>query len=480
MYAINRSVIKKEKNKLTREGVKWSCLLLLAGLMGLFYFLQPIPDLNRQAHWAIGCIALTLSAWIIHPVRLPRGVAGIFMTGLLLAGKLSYEDVFYGYTTSSVWIIIPAFLFGYVIQETGLGRRITVLMLNRFRGNIIRTAFSLMLTGIIFSILTPSITVRIAVVMPIVLSVVKSLKLKDGSQESAFITLIALTAIIIPGNGWLTGSLVGPISMGLLPPALRADLDWYSYSRALIFPWTMISGLLFSYLFLVFRPHKFSSSEAETYKEIKLSHVSRQEVSAAIVLSFCFLGYLTTPIHGLEAGAITAFSVFFLFVTGTLNTQAISKGVNWDVVLFFGSIMSIAKILETVGLISFLTDSLNPLIMGFAGNVTLFVYVILALTLLIRFVDVVWGLPTLAVLFAFAPALSAAGIHPVVLSFLNGVIQCFIFLQYMSPFTIMSDEILEHKGWKERHLVIFGIGYIVCVALTIVPALWYWRLLGLM
>jgi di/tricarboxylate transporter len=250
--------------------------------------LQPISLLDGQGHWVLSTILLTLAFWIVNPGRLPRGVAGVFMMGLLLAGKLSYGDVFYGFTTSAIWIIIPAFLFGYVIQHTGLGRRITIRMLNRFRGNIVSTAFALMGVGVIFSILTPSTTVRVAIVMPLVFSVIKSLKLTARSRESAFITLVAYTAILVPGNGWLTGSLVGPVNLGLLPASLTADLTWLNYSRALFFPWALITVLLLIFLFVVFRPYQFTRLAASEYVETDLPPVSREEISAAVVLSLCF------------------------------------------------------------------------------------------------------------------------------------------------------------------------------------------------
>ena len=184
--------------------------------------------------------------------------------------------------------------------------------------------------------------------------------------------------------------------------------------------------------------------------------------------------------HGLESASITAFSLFLLFITGTLNAGAISGGVNWEVVLFFGSIMSISRVLETVGITTLLSERLFPVVMGFTGNIVFFMYFILALTLTMRFVDVAWGLPTIAVLFSFAPALSAAGIHPIVLCFLNGVIQYFTMMQYMSPFAIMSGDILDHQGWSERHLILYGAGYIISVVISIIPAIWYWKQLGLL
>jgi di/tricarboxylate transporter len=469
------AVTKKQKST---EGLKWLCLGILAALLfGPFYFLRPVSGLTGQGHWALACVGFTLAAWIIHPQRLPRGVAGVLMPGLLLAGNLPYGVVFHGYTTSAVWIVIPAFLFGYVIQETGLGRRITVSMLNRFKGSITGTAFALILIGIIFSVLTPSTTVRTAIVMPLVLIVIRTLNLKERSREAAFVALAAYSAILIPGNGWLTGSLVGPINMGLLPPDLKAGLDWFGYTRALILPWTIITVLMFIYLFLVFRPGRFS---AASYSEMELPPVSRQEIYAASVLSLCFLGYLTTPLHGLESATITAFTLFLLFLTGTMTAKSISAGVNWEVVLFFGSIMSVSRVLEVAGASAVLSAAIQPLVMKFAGNVTLFIYFILVITLALRFIDVPWGLPTIAILFTFAPALAAAGIHPAVLCFLNGVIQYFTFFNYMSPFAIMSGNLLEHKGWEEKHLVVYGLGYLAAVAVTILPAVWYWRQLGLL
>lgn len=463
------------------EWLKWLVLgAVAASAFGPFYYYQPLQTLDLAGHWAISCVVLGLAAWMIYPARLPRGVAGVLMMGLMLIGELPYEDVFSGFTSSAVWIIIPAFLFGHVIQDTGLGVRLTAMILNRFQGDILRTAFGLMLIGIVFSMLTPSITVRIAIIMPIVLGIIKALQLPGRSREAAFISLVAYTAILIPGNGWLTGSLVGPINIGLLSPELRQGLDWFNYTRALILPWGIITLLLLLYLFLVFRPKRAGEKHAQAYHGIKPEPVSKREISGGAILALCFLGYLTTPLHGLESVTITAVTLFLLFFSGTLSVHAISTGVNWDVVLFIGSIMSIPMVLENIGLITVLTGGLAPLVSQAAAQIYLFVYAMLLLIFFIRLLDVAWGLPSLTLLMAFAPSLYEMGIHPVVLCFLSGVIQCFTILHYMSPFAIISSNILEHQGWSERHLVLYGLGFILAVSLGAIPSIWYWKLLGLL
>ncbi len=471
----------KSSQEQKKELSKWLVLAMVAVLaFGFVYHQRPVEVLTPSGHWALGCVIFALAAWMVFPARLPRGVAGMLMMGLLLVGGLPYQDVFAGFTSSAVWIIIPAFLFGHVIQETGLGVRLTALVLDRFQGNITRTALGLMLIGIVFSMLTPSITVRIAIIMPIVLGIIRALQLPGRSREAAFISLVAYTAILIPGNGWLTGSLVGPINMGLLPRELRLDLDWVGYTQALIIPWGIITIFLLIYLFLVFRPRFPGTGSENTYGKISPGPVSREEIYAGIILALCFLGYLTTPLHGLESVTITSLTVFLLFLFGTLSVKSISAGVNWDVVLFIGSIMSIPTVLENIGLISHLTEGLKPLVSGMAAQIYVFVFSMLLFVFLVRFVDVAWGLPTLTLLMAFAPSLNALGIHPVVLCFLSGVIQCFTVMHYMSPFAIISSNILENQGWSEGHLALYGAGFVISVSLGVLPAIWYWNLLGLL
>ncbi len=137
-------------------------------------------------------------------------------------------------------------------------------------------------------------------------------------------------------------------------------------------------------------------------------------------------------------------------------------------------------ILEKIGLITVLTEGLEPLVSQAAAQVYLFVYAMLLLIFFIRLLDVAWGLPSLTLLMAFAPSLYELGIHPVVLCFLSGVIQCFTILHYMSPFAIISSNLLEHQGWSERHLVLYGLGFILAVSLGAIPSIWYWKLLGLL
>lgn len=462
------------------ERLKWLLLFLVAAAaFGPFYGLQPVANLDGQAHWALAVIVFALACWIFYPRRLPRGVAGVLMMGLLLLGNLPYEKVFSGFTSSAIWIVIPAFLFGYAIQLTGLGKRVTVWVLKRCRGSVVSVSLALTLIGIVFSLLTPSITVRMAIIMPLVYNIIIMLGLRKQSEESAFLALVAFTAIMVPGNGWLTGSLAGPINMGLLTPELREGLDWFTYSRALVVPWLVITALILVYLFFIFRPGRLQKGIAFCGEQDDLQPLSSAEVRCATILGATFLGYLTTPFHGLEAVTITAVALFLLFVSGVLSAGAISEGINWDIVLLIGSIMGLPAVFDAIGLTDLLADLFLPVMTDFAYNIYLFLLVLISLVLLTRFLDVVFGLPTVAVMMAFAPRLAELGIHPLVLCTVSGMIQCFTITHYMSPFAIISNQLLQGYAWSERHLFYYGLGYLLAVYLSIFPSVWYWGAIGI-
>jgi di/tricarboxylate transporter len=55
---------------------------------------------------------------------------------ILLAGGLLYklplDVVTTGYTSSAVWVLVPALFFGFALMKTGLGKRIAYFVLKTF------------------------------------------------------------------------------------------------------------------------------------------------------------------------------------------------------------------------------------------------------------------------------------------------------------------------------------------------------------
>ena len=92
---------------------------------------------------------------------------------VVLTGTITPAQAFSGFANSSVLLVVIAFIVAQAVVKSGLGRRISLLMVSRFGGSPLGLAYSLVLTDAAIAPAFPSNTARGGVLFPIVLSVVQ-------------------------------------------------------------------------------------------------------------------------------------------------------------------------------------------------------------------------------------------------------------------------------------------------------------------
>jgi len=127
----------------------------------------------------LAVVLVALDLWIFRDSGLAYFAGGAVLLGGLAFG-LPLVTVTAGFTSSALWVLIPALFFGFALAKTGLGKRIAFLMLKSFKPSYPSIILSWCLIGLILSAMTPSITVRIAIVMPIATNLVEAYKLPDA------------------------------------------------------------------------------------------------------------------------------------------------------------------------------------------------------------------------------------------------------------------------------------------------------------
>ncbi|MHB8916453.1 MAG: SLC13 family permease [Desulfocucumaceae bacterium] len=444
-------------------------------------FAKPFSGLGVEGHWVLASILMVLTMWIVMPGGIPRSIAGLFMSGfLLLSQKLPYSAIFGGFIDPTIWTLIPALAFGYALKKTGLGHRLALYIINIFPQTVIGLTVAWVVIGIVLSALTPSIIVRISIVMPLVMSFFEILKIPNRSSEAVYISMLAFIGAVIPGNGWLTGSLSGPINMGFLPQEMRTGIDWASYTVSQIVPWFLITVILLLYIFIFFRPTGFKSDQGQISKIYQaLGPISRPELVTLIVLSGCFAGFVTIPLHHLRVPSICLLGLFLLYIFSVLDKGDIATGINWDLIFFFGTSLSIAPLFKISGVGEWLGQLVAPVVGLLAKNAFTFVIGLTLITLFIRLIDVAFGLPTAALLLALTPVYSQLGVHPLVICTISSIEQSFFFFTYQSPFAIIANSFTQNRSWSDKQLSVAGVGYILAVIISLTVSVYYWRGLGL-
>ncbi len=478
-------------------------LIVVCAVALLLAFAKPFaPALSPMGHEVLAAVLVALGMWVFRPGNLPylAGSATIMALaiGIFFAGRSGLVnpvtakaytspellgEVVSGFASSSLWTLVPALYFGFVLQKTGLGKRIAYLVLRSFPPSWASMALSWMLIGIALSALTPSVTVRVAIMLPIAIGIVEACKLEFRSKGSAYICLLALGMAIFPGTASMTGTLAGPILQGFFPAELKLQANFGDWIRILALPWMVVTLVYAILAFLLARPKEAVGISQDLFREEyrKLGKPGRDELVALIVLSAALAMFATERLHGVPVPATALGALLILVLSGIIKGPEISSGINWDVVIFFGVAIALPGIFRVSGISAWLAPIVGGPILGLAGSPLSFMLIITIGLLLIRFADVPWGYVTLALtVFLLVPLSRDFGYHPLVVSMAYLAAINFFMLAYQQPWVMMSEGMVADRGWTPSSLALFGGIYVVSVLAGILVATPYWRAIGVM
>ena len=283
-----------------------SGLMTLAALV--IMLIKPFSaNLNETAHIMLGGILITLCIWIFKPFNLPYAVGGLVLALIALIIGLPPSAVFSGFTQTAIWTLIPALFFGFTLHKTGLGKRIALTIIKLFKPSYPSLVIAWVLIGAALSVLTPSTTVRIAIVIPVAVQCCELCKLQKGTKGNSLILLTAFGMALVPGSGWLSGVLWGPIIQGMVnaAPGMEGLVTFNSWFGVLFLPMLIITVILVAGSLLFLMPkEKISKETADILRRQPLDKMNRQEIFAAVILSVVFLLFLTSGLHGLSITVI--------------------------------------------------------------------------------------------------------------------------------------------------------------------------------
>jgi len=456
-----------------------------AALGVLLAITHPIEALNPLGHKVLMGLLVGVGLWIFQPGKIPFSVAACLVMAIFLMVGVERKLVFLGFMSDATWILIPATAFGYVLTKTGLGRRLAFLVIKAFSPSYLNMTFAWLIIGLILSAFTPSILIRIAIVMPIAAGCASTLKLEPGSKGNAYILLIAWAMAVIPGSGWLTGSLWGPITLGMYGKAegLKEVCTSGTWMSAMMLPMFILTGLIVAGLFVALKPGKLSAQTRDAFIEEyrALGSWSREEKLSTAILVITFLLFLTEPLHRLGNVPICLGAFFLFFAVQVLEPNDIVNGVAWNLIIFLGSVLALPAIFANpeVGVSNWIQGLLFPILSHFGQNPWLFVMIVPLLMFAWRFLDIAWMIPTMALLVSMLPSIhSEFGIHPLVTSCLMIMAGNFALLHYMQPFALMGSALAKERSWTPKQLLRYGVVYLAACMITLAISTVYWQTTG--
>ncbi|NMC56861.1 MAG: tricarboxylate transporter [Eubacteriaceae bacterium] len=465
-----------------KASIAGAAVFLIIGIIILFA--KPfLPALSDKGHYVISMLIITIGLWIFRPFAIPLSVSGAFFMASALVIGIPAKEVFSGFSTSAVWTLIPALFFGFALAKTGLGKRIAYFGMKITTLSYGKLLLMWALIGIALSALTPSINVRVVIITPIALNCVDILKLEKGSKERSLILLSAFAMAIIPGTGWITGSLNGPVINGLYTavPQLGA-ITFNEWLKVSLLPAGLISVLTLVLGYFTIKPSKPLKLSKEIFIEEynKLGSPSKQEKVTGLILTLSFIMFVTNSIHHVPDAATCLIALFLLTAFGIVKLGDVGSGISWDLVIFIGTAMGLSAIFTQSGVSGWLSSILLKAISPVCVSPWLFIYATLIAMFLLRFIDIASFIPTMAVLMSVIPQLSASyGINPLVWIPLFTIAINAFFLNYQNMFALVAESNFENNGWVKKHFSIYGCVYFVACMIAMLFAIPYYMAIGM-
>ncbi|HTX87409.1 MAG TPA: DASS family sodium-coupled anion symporter [Bacteroidales bacterium] len=341
------------KNKTNYRGILFFLLSLLLALLITWWVKE--PAFTQAQTYVLFLLLFSVFLWLTEAV--PPFAVGLFIMAYL-AFTLGYERItnspvdiaiYTGtFSSSVIWLTLGGFFLASALSKTRLDRDLIHFTLRACGRNPRWILLSLMLVTMVFSMLisnTATTAMVIAAVMPLLL--------KTGKQSpvSKGLVLGIPIAATVGGMGTIIGSPPNAIAVGALASAGHPMqfATWLLYGIPLAVLLTFVSWWVLVRIFMK-KGEELAMEGPGQEESGSPVNLQRDRWIVIAVLAVTLLLWLTSPLHGLSAAAVSAIPLVVLPLTGILKGEDI-RAVGWDTLLLIAGGLSLGLALKETGLL---------------------------------------------------------------------------------------------------------------------------------
>ena len=350
-------------------------------LVMISIWLSPVPvGLTAQAWHLFAIFAATIIGFILQP--LPLGaVALIGVMFAALSGTIKMSEALSGFSNSTIWLIVSAFLFAKGFIKTGLGRRISYQLIRCFGSSALKLGYTLVISDFIISPATPSNTARSGGIM---YPIVRSLASAFGSEPNknprkigAYILSTSFQADAPIAAMFLTACAPNLLIVAFASDTANVNISWGTWALAGLVP-GLLSMLIIPYFIYKFYPPEIRNTreaqQVATQELAEMGAMSRGEWIISGVFIGALLLWSTSQYTQIDSTVVALLGVSVMLITNVLQWNEIleEKGA-WDGMIWMGGIVGLAGMLNKVGFIPWFATSATGLMTGVSWVPTLIV-----------------------------------------------------------------------------------------------------------
>jgi solute carrier family 13 (sodium-dependent dicarboxylate transporter), member 2/3/5 len=331
------------------------CLVMLIPLSETF---------TSQLRLFFALTSFAICLWAFETVHFL--IPSLFLPVLyIIFGLAKGPQAFAAWSNHIPWMLVGAMILTNMVEQAGLLKRVSYWCILKVGGSYRGILYGLMFSGVFSAIVLPDIASRVLLFTALCYGICRSLNLEPKSKESSGIMLAGVVAALTPAYVYLTAA-----SQTLIVYEIAGRsgitigwMEYFIYNGIPALIWCVISVMLLDFLF---KPDNKVEAKAHLEKEVAtMGKLSIEEKKLIIILLVIFASVMASGVIKIDIGWIFVIGACLCYFPGiNIGTPVHFQKVNYPLVIFVVSCMTIGVVSNVLGAGKYIADILYPYIAG--------------------------------------------------------------------------------------------------------------------
>ncbi|HUK99458.1 MAG TPA: DASS family sodium-coupled anion symporter [Nitrospirota bacterium] len=456
----------------------------LAVICGILVLVTGKPaSLSVAGHKSLALFASVFVLYLTEAI--PLAITSILVVpAAVLMEITNTKNALSGFGSSTVYLIMGAFILGAAMVKSRLADRITYLIMKLLGDRARNILLGVVLANIVLAFLVPSTVARTAILLPICVGILQVFKTEGRSNFAVALLLILAFTNSTISAGILTATTPNPVTIGFIQNAsghLISFGEWFLYGFPPALFMTFFTFWLVSFMYKPEVDRIPGGSDYVAAKLTTLGSLNSNEKRSVYIFSLVVLLWVVGGWINVDAtiACLVGVGLLFLPKIGFLTWEDANKQISWSVLMVTGGGISLGDILVETGAAKWLAITIFH---GLGLSNLSLVMTLVIIMVIVNYLHVVF-VGTTPMATALIPiVIGMAGVlnvNPVILALPAGMI---IGGYPQLMFYNTMSNILVYGTGKVRVGDFPRTGFVLCTVACIVYALCavtYWQWLGL-
>ncbi len=354
--------------------------------VGILLALLPAPaGLAQHAWWFLALFAAVIVGLILEPV--PAAAVGFLgVTGAAVlarfvlfspaqlaapgfnANSAAISWALSGFSNSTVWLIFSAFVFSLGYERTGLGKRISLILMSRLGGRSLTLGYAIMAADLLLAPFTPSNTARSGgTIFPVIKNIpafYNSLPNDPSSRRiGGYLMWTAIASTCVTSSMFLTALAPNLLAVELARKTVQVDLTWMRWFLSFL-PTGLVLLLATPLVaYVAYPPEIKTCPEVPDWARKELKAMGPLSASEGVLLALVALALGLWIFGGsiMDPATAALLVVGLLVVTRTVGwSDVLADKPAFNTLIWFGTLVPLAAGLAQTGVVAWMAGLAGP------------------------------------------------------------------------------------------------------------------------